>query len=233
MFVFVVLGFQIQVWEGPPEGPDYLPTEQDNWVQLRAQDAVSRVLRVIGHDVSVNRVHARPGGDFVLATYWARHSQITFNSEAIVSQAEFELIAAHECVHAIFDRAGLDADYSSKDWARCQLVEETTAYVLGAHIAGMVRTRQGGDGEALRSKLIEMYREACDWSSPKCRRRELWEKAIKEGEESIDQREAFAIEIHFGSVELINAIDQICRENPDPWKAAHVVAERYIEPIEE
>jgi hypothetical protein len=32
---------------------------------------------------------------------------------------------------------------------------------------------------------------------------------------------------------LVDAIDQICRENPDPWEAAHVVAERYIEPIDE
>ena len=134
-------------------------------------------------------------------------------------------------MHAIFDHARLDADYGSRDWARCLLVEETTAYVLGAHIAGTARTRQGGDGEALTSRLIEFYRDACDWSSPKCKRRKLWEQAIAEGYESIDPWDAFSTEIHFGPVDLVDAIDQICREHPDPWKAAHVVAERYIETI--
>ena len=136
-------------------------------------------------------------------------------------------------MHAIFDHAGLDSDYGSRDWARCQLVEETTAYVLGAYIAGASRTRQGGDGQALTSRLIEHYREACDWSSPKCPRRKLWEQGVAEGYESIDPWDAFSVAIHFGPVELVDAIDQICRENPDPWVAAHVVAERYIEPIEE
>ncbi len=168
----------------------------------------------------------------MLGSYRPGEALITFNSEAIVSRSEFELIAAHECVHAIFDSEGLDADYGTRDWASCQLVEETTAYVLGAHIAGAARTRQGGDGEALTSRLIHLYREACDWSSPKCQRRKLWEQAIAEGDESIDPWDAFQIEIHFGSVELVDAIDQICRDNPDPRVAARVVADRYIKPTE-
>ena len=230
----LVLGFfavLVQAWNGPPEGPDYVPTERDRWIEVRAKDSVDRVLRVIGGDLCINGVIARPLEDRVLGTYHYGEGLITFNSEAILSTSEFELIAAHECVHAIFDHDRLDADYGSRDWAGCQLVEETTAYVLGAHIAGAARTRQGGDGEALTSRLIEWYREACDWSSPKCQRRQLWEQAVVGGYESIDPWDAFSIEIHFGSVELVDAIDQICRENPDPWEAARVVAERYIQPI--
>jgi len=230
----LVLGFlavQLQVWNGPPEGPDYIPTEQDRWVEARAKPAVDRVLRVIGRDLWISQVVARPQEGMVLGSYVPGERLITFNSNAIMSRAEFELIAAHESVHAIFDHERLDADCGSRDWAGCLLVEETTAYVLGAHIAGTSRTRQGGDGEALTSRLIERYREACDWSSPECKRRRLWEQAIVEDYEGIDPWKAFQIEIHFGSVELVDAIDQICRENPDPWVAARVVAERYIQPI--
>ncbi|MEE4271569.1 MAG: hypothetical protein V2I67_07845 [Thermoanaerobaculales bacterium] len=40
-----------------------------------------------------------------------------------------------------------------------------------------------------------------------------------------------SIAIHHGSVQMVDAIDRICREHPDPWDAAHVIAERFIEPI--
>lgn len=230
----LVLGFlavQLQAWNGPPVGPDYVPTDQDRWVEIRAKDAVDRALRVIGRDLWIGQVLARPQEGRTLGSFRPTGRVITFNSEAIISVSEFELIAAHECVHAIFDHARLDADYGSRDWASCMLVEETTAYVLGAHIAGTSRTRQGGNGKALTSRLIELYREQCDWSSPKCERRQLWEQAVAKGYESIDPWDAFSIEIHFGSVELVDAIDRICRENPDPWVAAHAVAEKYIEPM--
>ena len=54
------------------------------------------------------------------------------------------------------------------------------------------------------------------------------------GVDKIDQDYAYSVAIHFGPVELVDAIDKICRENPDPWEAAHVVAERYLpEELEE
>ncbi len=231
----LVLGFlavHLQIWNGPPQNPDGLVTEQDRWVEGRAKASVDRMLRVIGGDLSIGRVIARPQGETVLGSYLPGKAEIMFNSEVIMSRSEFELIAAHECVHAIFDREGLDSDYGTRDRAGCMLVEETTAYVLGAHIAGAARTRQGGDGDALTSRLIQRHRDACDWSSPECRRRKLWDQAVAEGYESIDPWYAFQIEIHFGPVELVDAIDQICRDNPDPRVAARVVADRYLRPTE-
>jgi len=61
----------------------------------------------------------------------------------------------------------------------------------------------------------------------------VWRYATRLGAEKINPEKAYSIAIHYGPPETVDAIDQICRVNPDPWEAAHVVAERYIEPIEE
>ena len=233
IFVFVCFGLAIEVWKGPPPAHEYRPTEQDRWMQARMQDAVDRALRVIGHGVVVDHVNAQPRGGGFLASYHRSTNQVWVDSEAVFSQAEFELVAAHECVHAIFDEAWIKDLYRKRDWANCQLIEEMTAYVLGAHIAGRMRARKGGDGPALTEKLISMYRENCDWSSEESQRRKLWETAATEGEKAIDPSEAFSVEIHFGSTELVDAIDEICREHPEPWDVVQVVAKRFIEPLPE
>jgi hypothetical protein len=233
VFVFVCFGLALEVWTGPPPAPEYRPTEQDKWMQARMQDAVDRALRVIGHGVVVDRVIAHPGDGWASASYHRIWDRIWVDSEEVFSQDEFDAVAAHECVHALFDHAAIDDLYHTRHVVCCVLVEETTAYVLGAHIAGRMRTRQGGDGRALTEKLISRYRQNCDWSSEDAPRRKLWEKAVHEGERAIDPRLAHSIAIHFGSTELVDAIDQICREYPDPWDAVHAVAERYIEPIGE
>jgi hypothetical protein len=35
------------------------------------------------------------------------------------------------------------------------------------------------------------------------------------------------------SVEMVDEMDEICREHRDPWEAAHVIADRFIEPMEQ
>ena len=231
--MFCLLGAGLQISANLSNGPVYVPNERDVWMQARMQDAVDRALRVIGHGVVVDHVIAQPRGGGFLASYHRSTNQVWVDSEAVFSQAEFELVAAHECVHALFNHALIDDLYVTRDWAYCQLIEEMTAYVLGAHIAGRMRARQGGDGPALTEMLISEYRQDCDWSSEESPRRKLWEKVATEGEKAIDPWDAYSIEIHYGSLELVDAIDEICREHPDPWDVVQVVAKRYIEPIPE
>ncbi len=61
----------------------------------------------------------------------------------------------------------------------------------------------------------------------------MWRIAARVGAEKINHKLAYVIALHHGPPEMVDAIDQICRDNPDPWVAAHLVAERFIEPIDE
>jgi len=198
-----------------------------------AKGAVGNSLKVIGHGVQVSKVRVRPLKHSTLATYNRIHNSVEFTTDYSF-RAEWVLqTAAHESVHAMFDQALLNPTSPNADWERWILVQEVTAEVLGAHIAGRVRTLNGGNGEALTKMLIARYRNVCDRSSNESIHRRIWIAAIRMGVDRIDQDYAYSVAIHFGPAELVDAIDQICRENPDPWDAAHVVAERYIEPIEE
>ena len=227
MIVFVVLGFQIQVWEGPPKGPEYSLSARDECLERMAKGAVGNSLKVIGHGVQVSTVRVRPLGYSTLATYNMTHDSVEFTTDYSYRADQVLHTAAHESVHAIFDQAFLNPTSPNVDWDRWMLVQEVTAEVLGAHIAGRVRTLSGGNGEALTKMLIARYRNVCDRSSNESIHRKIWIAAIRMGVDKIDQDLAYSIAIHFGPVELVDAIDKICRENPDPWEAAHVVAERY------
>ena len=60
-----------------------------------------------------------------------------------------------------------------------------------------------------------------------------WRIATRIGVDNINYEVAHSIATHYGPPALVDAIDKICLEQPDPWEVAHVVAERYIEPIDE
>jgi hypothetical protein len=224
----VLASLYLQVWTGPPAGPEYEPSEEEKWLLIRAREAVNQVGRVVGHNVRFSEVRVRPLEPSTLARFHYLTGRVEFSSAHTFSVDELLDAAAHETVHAILHKAGLSTDRWSPGWEARLLVEETTAYVLGAHIAGQARTRQGGDGEALTRKLIARYRESTDWNSPSCPRRKLWERAIETREADIDLWEGYSIAVHFGSPEMVDAIDEICRAHPDPWDAAHAVAERYL-----
>ena len=85
VFVFACFGLALEVWTGPPQAPDYRPTEQDQWMQARMRDAVDRALRVIGHGVVVDSVIAGPGDDGALASYGPPSGLIWVDSEAVFS----------------------------------------------------------------------------------------------------------------------------------------------------
>lgn len=232
IYVFVCVGLAARVWTGPPQGPDYHPTEQDLRVEWMAKVAVERALDLIGHGVRVDDVRVWPLEHFVLAQYIRHSNSIEFAAGVLVSAEEVELAAAHEAVHALFHQADLNPYADSPVWDTRLLVEETAAEVLSAHIVGHIRARRGIDGEPLTRRCVGEYRLHCTWS-PGGRRRFVWLSTIHNWPSRPAPDSAVSIAVHFGSPERVDAMDRICRENPDPWVAAHVIAERYIEPIPE
>ncbi|MCK5448703.1 MAG: hypothetical protein KAJ43_11205, partial [Gemmatimonadetes bacterium] len=232
-FLFVLVLPQLRVWEGPPEAPGHIRTEHEEWLQDRTEDAVKQVLRVIGNGVVINEVDARSLGSYIAATYTYRTRKITVTSDHTFGKDEMLHTVAHECVHAIFHQAGLLGYYSSAHVEYYRLVAETTADVLGAHIAGRVRSRQGGDGMALTEKLLSGHRDACDWSSPTSAYRRIWDRQAAAGQHAVSPEYELSVSIHFGSTELVDEIDRICRSAPDAWTAAHRIAEEYLRIDEE
>lgn len=232
-FVYVLCGVAIQLSTVSAEAPVYVLTEENRCVQVAARSAVERSLEVIGHGVKVARIDVGPTVPCAAAQYTPGSAEVRFSPEVFFDADEMLLTAAHESVHAIFDQAGLNPYSSNPVWDTRLLAEEVAAEVLGAHIAGEVRTRQGGDGDALTREAIRHFRDASDWSNPTSIRQRVWRWAIKVGPEKLNADVVRSIAVHYGPVEMIDAMDRICREHPDPWVAAHVIAERFIEPIPE
>jgi hypothetical protein len=231
--VFVLVLVPLRVWEGLPEAPDDIRTEQEKWLQDRTEDAVEQALRVIGNGVVIDEVEARSLGSYIAATYAYRTRKISVSSDVSFSRDEMLHTVAHECVHAIFHQANLLGYYSSPHVEYYRLVAETSAYVLGAHIAGRMRSRQGGDGLALTEKLVGEYRDACDWSSPTSEYRRIWDLQVAEGQDAVSPEYELSVSIHFGSMELVDGIERICRSEPDPWTAVHRISEEYMNIDEE
>jgi len=201
-------------------------------VQRMARRAVASSLGVVGHGVRVSGVRVWPTQPYAEAQYWLGEDRIEFSPGLLFTADEMLHTSAHETVHAIFDQANLNPYSSDPTWDSRLLVEEVTASVLGSHIAGRVRTRQGVDGQSLTRRLVAEYRSRCTWSDSGMRRM-VWRYATRIGVDKINSEVAYSIATHYGPPEMVDAIDQICRENPEPWDAAHVVTERYIEPIGE
>ena len=224
--LWVLLLPQLRVWRGLPAPNQPSPTEQAAWLRDRTEDAVHKVLRVIEHGVTIREIGVRRLEPRVLACYWNGYHQIDISSEICFSKDELLSTVSHECVHAIFDQAHLERGCPRAKWPARQLIEETTAYVLGAHIAGIVRTREGGNGRALTEKLLSEYRSSCDPMDPESMHQKVAAKHGTDDEYPPDLE--MSISIHFGSPELVDRIDAICRANPDPWEAARAVAEIYF-----
>lgn len=231
ILVLSVVAVQIQVWAGPAEGPEYVLTEQDLCLRQSARSAINSSLDVIGHGVRVSSVDVGPLDLVGIAQYRMGHSEVRFSNDYFFSAEQLLLVAAHECVHALFDQADLNPYWGDPLWDHRLLVEEVAAEVLGAHIAGRVKTLRGGDGGGFTAREVKRFREASDISNPTSIRRRVWRWAIKAGVENLNAEVVRSIAIHHGPVEMIDEMDRICREHPDPWDAAHVIAERFIEPI--
>ena len=230
ILVFGFLAVQLQVWEGMPEGPEFVLTEGNRCVQQAARSAVRRSLAVVGHGVKVSRVDVGPVERWVAASYWQGSAVVRFSADSFPEADELLHTAAHESVHAIFDQANLNPFSNDPAWDSRMLAEEVAAEVLGAHIAGRVRTQQGRDGSEFTRRLIQHYRNQCDSSNPQGIRSTLRRYASAFGVDNLDFEIVRSIILHYGPVEMVDEMDRICREHPDPWEAAHVIADRFIEP---
>jgi hypothetical protein len=219
---FIIAGSVPRLWE-----VDVNAIALDHLLH-RARTAVDGARRVLGFDVKILGVEAR---QLELASWAAMYvsdqRKVVFNSEGEFTEDELLAISGHECVHALFDQAGLAYYPQEYDGWTCYLVEEAAAYVLGAHVAGRVRARRGGDGLALTDTLLEEYRRACDASDWDSVHQFIWRRMAKFGEEAIDTRREFSISIHFPGASLVDEVQAICRSSPDPYAAASAIAGRY------
>ena len=227
-FLFVLVLLQFRVWEGLPEASGHIRTEQEKWLQGRTEDAVKQALRVIGNGVVIDSVEARSLDSYIAATYTYRTRKITVTLDHTFSRDELLHTVAHECVHAIFHQKSLLVYHRSPHVEYYRLVEETAASVLGAYIAGRMRSRQGGNGMALTEKLLSEYRDACDVWSPTSEYRSIWDLQAAEGPYAVSPEEELSVSIHYGSTELVDGIARICRSEPDPWAATHRIAKEYM-----
>ena len=86
---------------------------------------------------------------------------------------------------------------------------------------------------ALTEKLLSEHRDACDLSSPTSVYRRIWDRQAAEGQYAVSPEIELSASIHFGSMELVEGIERICRSTPDPWAAAHRISEKYLRIDEE
>jgi len=206
-------------------------TEHRAWIHARALSTLEDVLAVIGDDVSISTLEVQSMREGVLGSYLRSTRTVTITDRLTFADNDLLEIMAHEVVHAMFDQKDWHSYYGLRNQASYVLKEETAAYVLGAHIAGLAKTRRRGDGAALAEKLVSDYRSACDPMNPHSVHR--WVSETHNTEASLSADRQMSISVHFGSPKLVDEIDQICRNNPDPWDAALVIAETYLMPDRE
>jgi hypothetical protein len=209
-----------------PLSPDRNPVRYQKWLQQKGTEAVQASLAEIGAGITVPSVRARPIDDWIVGTYQRGDRVVTFNSTKEFSDTFLLEVAAHESVHAIFDQRRLQP-HSTTHGEFFGLVNETAAYVLGAHIAGDAWGRLGHRGRALSGKLIQDHLWACDPSNPDS----MYSRYLAPGRrkaEALDRDRWHSILIHYAPLDLIDAIDQICREHPLPTAAAEAIARRFM-----
>ena len=206
--------------------PHRNPAKYQEWLQKRGARAVRASLAEIGPSIIVPTVRARPINDLAIGTYHGGTRTVTFNSDYEFDDTLMLDVAAHECVHAIFHQNGL-VPYSTMHRDYFSVVNETAAYVLGAYIAGDAWSRLGNNGPLLTENLIQEHRRACDPANPNSMfRRYLAPGRRRSGE--FDREHWHSALIHFGPLELVDAVDQICRQYRVPTSAAKAIAQRFM-----
>jgi hypothetical protein len=219
---FIVAGWIPRLWEVDVEA-----IALDHLLH-RARTAVDGARRVLGFNLrflTVDVEHAE--SDYWMAKYVWREKKVVFNSAFEFTEDELLAISGHECVHAIFDQADLHRYPQECDPWTCFLIEETSAYVIGADIAGRVRERRGGDGAALTQSLLVQYRRMCDVYDPQSIHQLLWRYLTQNGEDSVELEAQLSISIHFPSASLVDEVAAICRSSHDPHAAAEAIAGRF------
>ncbi len=194
-------------------------------VFTRASRDVRAVLDLIGHGVTVEDVVLQPGNDLFTAGYSRKARSIAINPDHDWEDDDLLLGMAHECVHALFHQLGVLPERPPS--RNHLLVEETAAYVLGAHLAGEVMTRRGEDGRAFAEREIHQYRALCDQESPDGAKRRYLREVEQRLQGRFDPDVWYQIAVHYGSGELVDGVNTVYRKHDDPWPAAHEIADTY------
>lgn len=218
-----------RMWTRDPF-PDTL--ERDRAIREARQVAMARSfvyesLDVIGHRVRIANVAGGYFGGRIYGFYDSETATIAINLDLWEGETRALFTAAHESVHALFQRiTGVDDHTPYR--ASHELVEETTASVLGAYIAGRVWEQRGHDGEALTRRLISEHRDYCDPTKPHSLYQEIAESQAEFGSHAFSPEKEWSMHIHFGSTALVDDIDAICRAQPSAWAAANAIIEKYM-----
>lgn len=197
--------------------------------EARVRSNVDAVLGAVGPPIGISRVEVVDLPRYVAASYGNGRARIWVNPRLDrYSDDDLLHVMAHEVVHAMFDQGRLRLYEGAPDPSYFVLCEEVAANVLGAHIAGSVRTRAGGDGDDLAVRLVQEHREQSDPTMPRSFYQTFGRARASFGPNAVDPRFEYGIFLHYGSPERVDEMDRICRENPDPWTAARAISRRYL-----
>ena len=201
------------------------PVQHDMRLAARAAMDIKDLVSVIGHGVTVSSVEARWFDEGFYAVYRLENRQVGVEAGAEFSDDALLFVMGHECAHALFRQHGF-FEFAPDTASYQRLVREVAASVFGAHFAGRVRSRRGGEGNALTENLVEELRIAS-------RAYAIAPREIKgriqtgwDGEVRTCSIVGDRLGRYYGAECLIDRIDRICREHPDPWEAARTIAEK-------
>jgi hypothetical protein len=197
--------------------------------EARVRSNVDAVLSAVGPPIGISRVEVIDLPRYVAARYTYDWNRISVNPRLDrYSDDDLLHVMSHEVVHAMFDQGRLRLYEGAPDPSYFVLCEEVAADVLGAHIAGSVRTRAGGDGDGLTVRLVREHREQSDPTMPRSFYQTFGRARASFGPNAVDPRFEYGIFLLYGSPERVDEMDRICRENPDPWTAAREISRRYL-----
>lgn len=131
-------------------------------------------------------------------------------------------VAAHECVHAMFDRLVPTSRLSN---VPKRTVEETTANVLGFRLAGQVLAQRGKDADAYLAARMAWLRNrsvAQGWRVDGGHLPELYPN-----EASAIKYDGFHLIVYRPPLAVTEEVARICSEEPDPWDVLRRVIARY------
>ncbi len=192
-----------------------------------ARRDVHDIVKIIGHGIVISDVRFETMKiQYAGAYYSSGDRAIVFNEGRFWTNYRLLHVAAHECVHALFDQTGLSR-YSQG--SRYQLIEEMTAEILAAYLAGRVMTDRGEDGDRLTKSSVSTFRIACSVDPLFSARGHLMRLFMRGRDEPVDLVEVEMILSHYGTEQLVDAIDEICRQQPDPYSVVLEVSRSFLQ----
>jgi hypothetical protein len=227
LVVFAGLGVVIATHEPAVPHPRIHQARYQKWLEREGARTIRTALAEIGPSVKIPSVEAQPIEASTLGFYTFNSDGITFNSSLEYDPIGLLDVAAHECVHGIFDQNNLVPN-ESLDFDYVVLVYEVAAYVLGAHITGAVLSRDGRDGSIATERLFQDYRRACDPADPDSMYN-LFLTPNRIASHEFDRDEWLSELVHFGApLALVDGVYEICYLESDPVDAARKIAQRFL-----